>query len=89
MLRYTVFFTRRAKKDLLALPGETRHRIAEGIRAFADDPGTHHDVKKMHTPPKARPLYRLRVGDYRILMYICQDRLIVEVVSVFKREGTY
>jgi mRNA-degrading endonuclease RelE of RelBE toxin-antitoxin system len=89
MLRYTVSFTHRAKKNLRDLPAEARYTIEEGIRAFADDPGTHHDVKKMHTSPKARPLYRLRVGDYCILMYICQDRLIIEVISVFKREGAY
>lgn len=89
MLRYSVSFTHRAKKNLQALPHETRHHIESGIWAFARDPGPHHDVKKMQVSPKARPLYRLRVGDYRVLMYLYHDKLIVEIISIFKREGAY
>jgi mRNA-degrading endonuclease RelE of RelBE toxin-antitoxin system len=89
MLKYTVSFTRRAKKNLRDIPVEMRHKIEEDLFAFASDPGPHHNVKKMHVSPKARPLYRLRVGEYRILMYLFQDKLVVEVISVFKREGAY
>jgi mRNA-degrading endonuclease RelE of RelBE toxin-antitoxin system len=89
MLKYTVSFTRRAKKDLRDIPVEMRHKIEEDLFTFASDPGPHHNVKKMHVSPTARPLYRLRVGEYRILMYLYQDKLVVEVISVFKREGAY
>jgi mRNA-degrading endonuclease RelE of RelBE toxin-antitoxin system len=87
MLKYTVSFTRRAKKDLRDITVEMRHKIEEDLFAFASDPGPHHDVKKMRASQKARPLYRLRVGEYRILMYLYHDKLVVEVISVFKREG--
>jgi mRNA-degrading endonuclease RelE of RelBE toxin-antitoxin system len=89
MLKYTVSFTRRAKKNLRDIPVEMRHKIEEDLFAFASDPGPHHDVKKMHVSQNARPLYRLRVGEYRILMYLYHDKLVVEVISVFKREGAY
>ena len=89
MLKYSVSFTRRAKKNLMDIPAEVRHKIEGALLAFASDPGPHHDVKKMHGPHKSRPLYRLRVGEYRVLMYLYHDTLVVEVISVFKREGAY
>ena len=89
MLKYTISFTRRAIKNMRDIPAEMRHKIEEGLISFASDPGPHYDVKKMRVSHKDRPLYRLRVGEYRILMYLYQDKLIVEVISVFKREGAY
>jgi len=89
MPKYTVSFTHRAKKNLRDIPVEIRHNIEERIWGFARDPGPHHDVKKMQVSPKAHPLYRLRVGEYRILMYFYHDKLVVEVISIFKREGAY
>ena len=38
MLKYTVSFTRRAKKNLRDIPVEMRHKIEEDLFAFASDP---------------------------------------------------
>ncbi|MEI7433215.1 MAG: type II toxin-antitoxin system RelE/ParE family toxin [Methanomicrobiales archaeon] len=89
MLKYSISFTRRAKKNLMDIPAEVRHKIEGALFAFASDPGPHHDVKKMHGSHKSRPLYRLCVGEYRVLKYLYNGTLVVEVISVLKREMAY
>lgn len=83
--KYTVEFTRRAEKDFRALPPEIRRRLAPKIDALAIDPRPH-GVKIL---AGSEDIFRLRVGDYRILYRLLDDRLVVVLVKIGHRREIY
>jgi mRNA interferase RelE/StbE len=84
-VKYRIFFLPAARKDILALPHEVQKRIDRKILALADDPRPH-DVKALHGK---MGVYRVRVGDYRIV-YSVEDKIItVIIVRVRHRKDVY
>ncbi len=84
-MAYRIEIKRPARKALLALPQAYRSRIAEAIEALASDPrrpGTRKLAGVEH-------LYRLRIGDYRVVYEIHDERLIIVVVKVGHRREVY
>ena len=85
MARYRVFIKPSAVKELESISTrKERRQIVRRIEALAEDP----------RPPGCRKLsgaerYRLRVGRFRILYTIEDDRLIVTVVKVGDRKDVY
>jgi mRNA interferase RelE/StbE len=60
----------KAAKDLKALTPSDRARIIRKIEQYADDPASQaNNVKAL----QGSDLYRLRVGDYRVLFTIAAD----------------
>jgi mRNA interferase RelE/StbE len=82
---YTVEFLPSAQRELAALPRDVQRRIANRVDALREDP----------RPPGARQLqgedrlYRLRVGDYRVIYSIESRRLVVVVVKIGHRREVY
>jgi len=74
-----------ASKELEKLPRQIIPRIVAAIRELARIPYPQ-GVKKLtgfeHT-------YRIRVGDYRILYNIYEDRLVIEIIRVRHRKDAY
>ena len=74
-----------ASKELEKLPRQIIPRIVAAIRELARNPYPQ-GVKKLtgfeHT-------YRIRVGDYRILYNIYEDRLVIEIIRVRHRKEAY
>jgi len=83
-LSYAVLIERRAQRALSRIPQQERDRIAATIRRLADEPRPH-GVKKL----TGREAWRIRVGDYRILYEIHDDRLVVLVVEIGHRRQVY
>lgn len=81
---YTVLFKPSARKALMKLADPIRRRIIADADALADDPRPPGYIKL--TGIEA---YRVRVGDYRIVYQIHDDRLIVLVVRVADRKDIY
>lgn len=69
---YSLEFRPRAAKDLNALPGDIQRRIMRKLDRMRIDLAG--DVKRLtHFTPE----YRLRIGDYRVLFAISEDRIVV------------
>ncbi len=83
--RYTVEFERSAKKDLDRLDQPVRARILRKITALADDPRPAGVVRLFNR----RGMWRIRVGDYRVIYEIEDDRLVVAVVRIASRSIVY
>jgi mRNA interferase RelE/StbE len=83
--RYRIEFTRPAMKELADLPRKVRERIAPRIDALTVNPRPR-GVEKLKGEDD---LYRIRVGDYRVIYSIQDDRLIVTVVRVADRRDAY
>jgi mRNA interferase RelE/StbE len=76
---WTVEILPSARRELLALRNPIQDRIRSAVRALADDP-TPSDSIAMRG--KGIGLYRLRVGRYRIVYRLKEERLSVLVIRV-------
>lgn len=82
---YQVELLRSAAKELAALPKAIQQRIASVIDNLSNDP----------RPPGTKALQgdgkylRIRVGDYRVIYHVADDRLVVLVVKVGHRRDVY
>ena len=85
MARYAIEFTGRAYRQLVKLERAVQTRLAPAIDALADDPlpASH---KKL---TGAGEFYRIRVGVYRIVYTVEEDRLLVLVVKLGHRGDVY
>jgi len=83
--RWQVMIHRKAEKALKRLHGEILERMRVAIRSLAEDPRPI-GYKKMSGYDN---LYRIRVGDWRIIYAIEDDKLIVIVLDVAPRSGVY
>ena len=84
-MRYNIDVKPSAKKALAKIPQPHRRRIAKRIDRLADDPQPS-DAKKLSAESA---LFRVRVGDYRIIYQIEDDALLVLVVRIGTRGDVY
>jgi len=83
---YTVEILRRAGKVLRGLTDrKLYHRLREAIDTLALEPRPHGCTKLSG----AKNIYRLRVGDHRIIYQVADDRLLVLVVDIGHRREIY
>lgn len=85
MRSYHVRFTKRAAKELSKLPRTAQERIAAAVDGLKEEPRPA-GVTKLSGDAE---LYRIRVGDYRVLYGIEDDVLLVLVVRVGHRRDVY
>jgi mRNA interferase RelE/StbE len=69
---YLVELMPKAIKDLKALPKSEAKKVVEKIRSL--EKGLNGDIKKL---TNFTPEYRLRVGNYRVLFEIEEQRILV------------
>jgi len=84
-MAYEVFISPAARRDLKRIRGPMRRRIGDAIDGLADEPRPSGHIKLAGEDG----LYRIRVGDYRIVYQIEDDRLVVLVVRVGHRKDIY
>jgi len=82
---YRVEIARRASKSLGALPRREQQRIRVAIDLLAGSPRPPGGVALAGEPHA----YRVRVGDYRIIYEVFDDRLVVQVVRIGHRRDVY
>jgi len=84
---YTLRYAPDAHKDLKKLPKETAARIHTTLKSILDNPYRH--TKKLRTNHNV-PLYSLRAGgDYRCILIIQDQELIVSVIEIGHRSTVY
>ena len=82
---YEVRISRRALHALQRLQRKDQQRINAAITLLASDP----------RPPKCKALsgeqsvYRVRVGDFRILYEVFDDVLVIHVITIGHRRDVY
>ena len=83
-MKYNIEIKRAAEKHIRQLPTDVFRLINPRIRALVDDPRPH-GVKKL-----AGGLgWRIRVGDYRVIYEIDDDRRVVTIAAVKPRQSVY
>jgi mRNA interferase RelE/StbE len=84
-LAYRVEFAPKAQRQFKDLDRSVQVRLGRRIESLAENPRPQ-GIKKLSGE---EDLYRLRVGDYRILYQVQEKRLIVLVVGVGHRSEIY
>ncbi len=83
---YRVVTTKTFAKALARLPLNWQKRIVAKIKEVAVDP---HAPNNNLTKLQGRDGYRLRVGDWRVVYELQDDRLVMLVLDVGPRGGIY
>jgi mRNA interferase RelE/StbE len=83
-MRYQIEIKRSALKQLNNLPAQIRRELTEAIDALAVEPRPV-NCKKL----SGVELYSMRVGNYRVLYEIVDQRLLVTVVRAGHRKDIY
>ena len=82
-MAYRIEIKASARKEMEAFPMAFRKRIDLAILTLAETP----------RPPRCRKLdddlYRVRLGDYRVVYRVYDDILLVVVVRIRHRSGVY
>lgn len=85
---WQIAITPAAERDFKQLPKNAARRIKDELYALADElhPTTyvkklkgHHDI----------PLYSLRVGQYRVILSIENDVMVIFVIEIGNRRNIY
>jgi mRNA interferase RelE/StbE len=82
---YQVEFTKQAAKQFKSLPDLVQQRISPQVDALSIEPRSSGSVKLTGS----ENLYRIRVGDYRIIYSIEDDLLVILVVKIAHRREVY
>ena len=84
MEKYDIILSKTARKQLRKLPLKVAERLTQAIEKLADDPRPHGHIKLTGVS-----LYRIRIGDYRVIYNIEDDILTVYVVELGNRQEIY
>lgn len=82
---YRVEFDRRAAKELGSIEKRDARRLRDEILALGGEPHPPGSIKLAGTDD----LYRLRVGNYRVIYAVEEDRLVILIVRVGHRREVY
>ncbi|MHB8917716.1 MAG: type II toxin-antitoxin system RelE family toxin [Desulfocucumaceae bacterium] len=80
-----VIITKSARKDLAKLDPKSRERVLEALYKMKANPKTV-DFKKLEGSPD---IWRLRVGDWRIIMRITEEKLVAYALRIKHRREAY
>jgi mRNA interferase RelE/StbE len=83
-LRYTLVIRPKVEKSMASIPAHHREKIEETLALLGEEPRLHGAIKM-----KGEDAYRYRVGDYRIVYEIHDDKVVVLVVAVKHRKDIY
>lgn len=83
---YEVLYQQKVLKTLQKLPRNLSRLIREKIDQLAQDPHAPNPNVKLL---EGRNGYRLRVGDWRVLYELFDDRLVIVVVKIKTRGDVY
>lgn len=81
---YSIIFNLKAEAQLKKLNKSIQERIISSLDRIKIRPFSY-DVKKL----QGTSYYRLRIGDYRIILDIKQDKLIIIVIEIGHRKSIY
>jgi mRNA interferase RelE/StbE len=81
---YAIDILRRAQKQLAGIKRQDQSRTIAAIESLAENPRPP-GCKKL----SGRPAWRIRVGPYRVIYEIHDDRLLVLVILIGDRKEIY
>ena len=87
MASYTIEFVKSARKEFERLPVKMQEKTAEALHLLAQNP--YSELLKVKKMKGAADFYRIRLGEYRVVYQLRNDRLVVIVIKVGHRREVY
>ena len=87
-MTYDVVFTRAAERASARLDRQVANRIEAELDSLARETRPEQYVKRLKGNDKP-PFYSLRVGNYRVILQIHDDRLVILVIEIGPRDSIY
>lgn len=87
MQNYKVVLTKNAVKEIKKLDTKAKKSIKDAIQILAINPFS--DALRVKKLKKEKNLYRLRVGDYRVIYEVKNEQLLITVVRLGHRKDVY
>jgi len=85
MTDYSITFARSARKELESLSASLVQRIFPKIEVLASEPRP----KGCRKLRGEKNLWRIRVGDYRVIYAVYDDREVVDIIAIRHRRDAY
>lgn len=83
---FSIEYSKAARKAIKSMPRNTARLIMEKIEALADDPfAPNNNVCRLTDHPG----YRLRVGSWRVIYLVQEEKLLIAVVRIAPRGEVY
>ena len=83
-MKYNILLSLKFDRDFSKLERTLQDRVVDGLRELKENP---HAGKQLRG--KLKDLWSWRIGKYRILYQIQEDKLLVFVISVRHRKHVY
>lgn len=87
MASYQIEFVRSARKEFERLSKKMRSSATEALSLLAQNP--YSELLKVKKLKGQASLYRIRVGDYRLVYEVRDERLVVLVIKIGHRSSIY
>lgn len=87
-MTYEVVFTKAAEQASAKLDRQVANRIEAELDSLAGETRPEQYVKRLKGNEKP-PFYSLRVGDYRVILQIHDNRLVILVIEIGPRDSIY
>ena len=84
-MSYTVEFRPAAAREFRKLPRDVQRRIATALNNLSEEPRPS-GVRKL---AGSEGLYRVRIGDYRVIYSISDELLLIVILRVRHRSDAY
>ena len=87
MIVFSVEFTKSAKKEFDKLAAAMQEKVLDAVTLLAHNPFS--ELLKIKKLKGADQLYRLRIGDYRVVYEVRQQILRIVVITIGHRKDVY
>jgi mRNA interferase RelE/StbE len=82
---YSIFYKRSASDELLKIPANNAHKVLSAINSLSETPRPQNSKKLKGSIN----VYRIRVGNYRVVYTIADSILIITVIKIGHRKDVY
>ena len=87
MTSFKVLFAKSAHKEFKSCPNKTQDKIIEALQMVSTNPFS--DLLQIKKLKGAPSLYRIRIGDWRIVYEIRKDAQTIVVIKIGHRKDIY
>ncbi|HSA59335.1 MAG TPA: type II toxin-antitoxin system RelE/ParE family toxin [bacterium] len=87
MPSYRIEFVKSARKEFDGLPAKIQPRVLEALQLLSTNPFS--ELLRFKKLKGAESLYRVRVGDYRIVYEVRGAVLLILVIKIGHRKDVY
>ena len=84
-MNYQIEFTKKAAKEFRSLPEQEKKRLQKAINLLIIDPNPRGSIKLSGEDN----LYRIRVGNYRVVYTIFEEKVLILIVKIGHRREVY